>query len=404
MVNNISFMVMSKNIDKIKDTRVNCYSVMTQFQVEEYLKMVKSAFENRGGLEGQRDTLKTNTAIRIRKRMIKDIEAGAVLPPIVIGVIIPQDNFAIIEQLEDNNAFLEFINKIPEDSISIIDGMQRTKALSVALKDNANICNHKIRVEFWIASQINSLIYRMLVLNTGQAPWEIRRQIETVFQGIIKELKEKFSEIEIITLTDKNHKNKRSSPGQFQSDDIIELFLVFGAKKVKIDIAEKVAEEFIKLDFIGSISNPNFANIFYEVMFYLYKFDQAISRYRNGDIEGYFQEGKDLFSSQSACIGFVTALAFSILGRPGNDYKPEEQNQKWQDIKNKTDVLLTKIENLSNDEIGNFLDFPTLNELISKKPGRKNFFEREFFLQAFNLLISEKFNIDNMTQCWRALY
>ncbi|MBS9390499.1 MAG: hypothetical protein HEQ33_17010 [Dolichospermum sp. WA123] len=397
-------MVMNKNIDIIKDTRVNCYSVMTQFQVEEYLKRVKNAFENRGGLEGQRDTLKTNTAIRIRKRMIKDIEAGAVLPPIVIGVIIPQDNFAIIEQLEDNNAFLEFINKIPEDSISIIDGMQRTKALSVALKDNANICNHKIRVEFWIASQINSLIYRMLVLNTGQVPWDIRRQIETVFQGIIKELKEKFPVIEIITLTDKNHKNKRSSPGQFQADDIIELFLVFGARKVKIDIPEKLAEEFLRLDFISSTSNPNFANIFYEVMFYLYKFDQAISRYRNGNIEGYFQEGQDLFSSQPACLGFVTALAFSILGRPGNDYKPEEQNQKWQDIQNKTDILLTKIDNLNHDEIGDFLDFPTLNELISKKPGRKDFFEREFFLQAFNLLISEKFNIDNMTQCWRALY
>lgn len=397
-------MVMSKNIDKIKDTRVNCYSVMTQFQVEEYLKMVKNAFENRGGLEGQRDTLKTNTAIRIRKRMIKDIEAGAVLPPIVIGVIIPQDNFAIIEQLEDNNAFLEFINKIPEDSISIIDGMQRTKALSVALKDNANICDHEIRVEFWIASQINSLIYRMLVLNTGQVPWDIRRQIETVFQGIIKELKEKFSEIEIITLTDKNHKNKRSSPGQFQSDDIIELFLVFGAKKVKIDIPERLAEEFIRLDFISSTSNPNLTNIFYEVMFCLYKFDQAISRYQNEEIQGYFQKGKDLFSSQPACVGFVTALAFSILGRPGNDYEPEEQNQKWQDIKNNTDILLTKIDKLSNDEIGNFLDFPTLNELISKKTGRKDFFEREFFLQAFNLLISEKFNIDNMTQCWRALY
>ncbi|MFM6112044.1 MAG: hypothetical protein ACKPB6_15550 [Dolichospermum sp.] len=404
MVNNISFMVMSKNIDKIKDRRVDCYSVMTQFQVEEYLKMVKSAFENRGGLEGQRDTLKTNTAIRIRKRMIKDIEAGAVLPPIVIGVIIPQDNFAIIEQLEDNNAFLEFINKIPEDSISIIDGMQRTKALSVALEDNANICDHKIRVEFWIASQINSLIYRMLVLNTGQVPWDIRRQIETVFQGIIKELKEKFPVIEIITLTDKNYKNKRSGPGQFQSDDIIELFLVFGAKKVKIDIPERLAEEFIRLDFISSTSNPNLTNIFYEVMFYLYKFDQAISRYQNEEIQGYFQKGKDLFSSQPACVGFVTALAFSILGRPGNDYEPEEQNQKWQDIKNNTNILLTKIDKLSNDEIGNFLDFPTLNELISKKTGRKDFFEREFFLQAFNLLISEKFNIDNMTQCWRALY
>ncbi|MFM6198831.1 MAG: hypothetical protein ACKPE1_06770 [Dolichospermum sp.] len=241
-------------------------------------------------------------------------------------------------------------------------------------------------------------------MNTGQVPWDIRRQIETVFQGIIKELKEKFPVIEIITLTDKNYKNKRSGPGQFQSDDIIELFLVFGAKKVKIDIPERLAEEFIRLDFISSTSNPNLTNIFYEVMFYLYKFDQAISRYQNEEIQGYFQKGKDLFSSQPACVGFVTALAFSILGRPGNDYEPEEQNQKWQDIKNNTNILLTKIDKLSNDEIGNFLDFPTLNELISKKTGRKDFFEREFFLQAFNLLISEKFNIDNMTQCWRALY
>jgi hypothetical protein len=394
-------MVMSKNIDIIKDTRVNCYSVMIQFQVGDYLKRVKSAFENRGGLEGQRDTLKTTTAIRIRKRMIKDIELGAVLPPIVIGVIIRQNDFAIIDKLENNNDFLEFINKIPEDSISIIDGMQRTTALSAAFKDNANIYNHKIRVEFWIASQINSLIYRMLVLNTGQVPWDIRRQIETVFQGIIKEIKEKFPVIEIITLTDNN---KRSNAGQFQADDVIELFLVFGARKEKINIQEKLAEEFLRLDFISSTSNPNFANIFYEVMFCLYKFDQAISRYQNEEIEGYFQEGKDLFSSQPACVGFVTALAFSILGRPGNDYQPEEQNQKWQDIKKKADILLTKIENLESNEIGNFLDFPTLNELISKKPGRKSFFEREFFLQAFNLLISEKFNIDNMTQCWRALY
>ena len=372
MVNNISFMVMNKNIDKIKDTRVNCYSVMTQFQVGEYLKRVKNAFENRGGLEGQRDTLKTNTAIRIRKRMIKDIEAGAVLPPIVIGVIIPQDNFAIIEQLEDNNAFLEFINKIPEDSISIIDGMQRTKALSVALKDNANICDHEIRVEFWIASQINSLIYRMLVLNTGQVPWDIRRQIETVFQGIIKELKEKFPVIEIIPITDKNHKNKRSSPGQFKSDDIIELFLVFGAKKVKIDIPERLAEEFIRLDFISSTSNPNLTNIFYEVMFCLYKFDQVISRYQNEEIQGYFQKGKDLFSSQPACVGFVTAMALTILGRPGNEYTAEKQNQKWQEIKINADRLLQKLSNLNNQQIGEFLDFFTLNELINKKPAKSN--------------------------------
>jgi hypothetical protein len=103
---------MTTDIDILKDEKVNCYSVMVQLRVEEYLKMVNSTFENRrGGLEGQRDTLKTTTAIRIRKRMVQDIEAGAVIPPIVIGVIVPEDtilNPAYIRQkiffsLDGNN-------------------------------------------------------------------------------------------------------------------------------------------------------------------------------------------------------------------------------------------------------------------------------------------------------------
>ena len=183
---------MTKNLDIIKDTRVNCYSVIVQFTVGDYLNMVKEAFHNRkGGLEGQRDTLKTRTAIRIRKRMEKDIALGAVLPPIVIGAIVSTKELTTIETIEDKDEFLQFVYQIPSDNISIIDGMQRTTALNdafnQALKDNYEIATRKIRIEFWIASQINSLTYRMLVLNTGQVPWNLRRQIETVFQVIIKE-------------------------------------------------------------------------------------------------------------------------------------------------------------------------------------------------------------------------
>ena len=43
---------MTKNLDIIKDTRVNCYSVIVRFTVEDYLNMVQKAFHNRkGGLE-----------------------------------------------------------------------------------------------------------------------------------------------------------------------------------------------------------------------------------------------------------------------------------------------------------------------------------------------------------------
>lgn len=386
-------------LDIIKDTKVNCYSVIVKFTVEKYLNMVKQALENRGGLEGQRDTLKTTTAIRIRDRMIQDIASGAVLPPIVIGVIVPDEEFTTIETLEDNNSFLQFIERIPKEDISIIDGMQRTNALNTALNDQHQIEDHKIRIEFWIASQVNSLTYRMLVLNTGQVPWNLRRQIETVFQFIIKEIKQKYPDIEIMTI---NEEKRRNRSGQYQASNVIELFLVFGARKEKIDVQEKLADEFTRLDFIESTSKENFTNTFYEVMYYLYQFDHALKSYQDDNIEGYFKAGKDLFGSQPACVGFVTATALAISGRPGNKYQQpqEKQDQKWQDIKQNADKLLEKLKKFNPDEIGDFLDFTTLNEIISSKPVKYN--EREFFRDAFKLLIEEKFEIENMNPCWRA--
>ncbi|HLP89698.1 MAG TPA: hypothetical protein VK184_14035 [Nostocaceae cyanobacterium] len=389
-------MVVVDELDIIKDTKVNCYSVVVQFTVEKYLNMVKQAFENRGGLEGQRDTLKTTTAIRIRDRMIKDIGSGAVLPPIVIGVIVTGEKFKTIETIKDNNSFLQFIEGIPKEDISIIDGMQRTNALNTALNDHP-IQNHKIRIEFWIASQVNSLTYRMLVLNTGQVPWNLRRQIETIFQFIIKEIQEKYPDIEILKI---NEERRRKRSGHFQAYNVIELFLVFGGRKEKIDVQEKLAEEFTRLDFIEATSNEDFTNIFYEVMFYLSKFDHAVASYQGENIEGYFKEGKDLFSSQPACVGFVTAIALATLGRPGNKYTPEKQNQKWQEIKINADQLLQRLQRFNSEEIGEFLDFVTLNELISRKPAKSN--EREFFLKAFQVLIEENFDVENMNPCWRA--
>ena len=387
---------MTRDIDILKDEKVNCYSFMVQLSVEDYLNMVSRTFKNRGGLEGQRDTLKTTTAIRIRERMVQDIEAGALIPPIVLGVIVPKDTFDKLETLKDRDSFLALMEGIDSDSISIIDGMQRTTALHEARK-KTDISNNKIRIEYWIASQVNSLTYRMLVLNTGQVPWNIRRQIETVFRSIIKELNEQSTCVKIWEMNDEK---PSSSPGQFQADNIIELFLVFGARKEKIDLQERLADEFMRQDFIESAANSNFTNIFYEVINYLGKFDRAIATYKDKNSKEYFKDGNLFRKSQPACVGFVTAIGLAVLGRPGSDHSSEKQNQTWNQIKNDADKMLERISSLNSNEIKDFLDFPTLNELIGKKPAKSN--EREFFLQAFKLLIEEKFKVDNMTPCWRA--
>ena len=178
--------------------------------------------------------------------------------------------------------------------------------------------------------------------------------------------------------------------------------MVFGARKEKIDLQEKLADEFTRLDFIESTANSNFTNIFYEVMDYLARLDKAIAVYKDENLEGYFKEGKDLFSSQPACVGFVTSIALSVLGRPGFDYDSAKQNERWKQIKEHANNLLQKLSKLNNQEMGIFLDFLTLNEIIRKKPGKSSYFEREFFLQAFKVLIEENFDLENMTPCWRA--
>lgn len=60
---------------------------METLSISNYLMLVKDAHEKRGRIGGQRDVLKTTTGKRIRDRMIADIRAGAVLPPVVVGIV-----------------------------------------------------------------------------------------------------------------------------------------------------------------------------------------------------------------------------------------------------------------------------------------------------------------------------
>jgi hypothetical protein len=82
-----------KHIDWIYDSRTECYSVLTTMCVGDYLHLVEIAHTMKGALSGQRDTLKTTTGKRIRARMVADIQRGAVLPPVVIGAVVPDGEF-----------------------------------------------------------------------------------------------------------------------------------------------------------------------------------------------------------------------------------------------------------------------------------------------------------------------
>lgn len=69
-------------ISKIQDTRVDCWSALVEFDVNDYLMLAEKAYVNRGGIRHQREALKTTTAKRIRTRLVEDLRRGAVIPPL----------------------------------------------------------------------------------------------------------------------------------------------------------------------------------------------------------------------------------------------------------------------------------------------------------------------------------
>ena len=100
----------------------------------------------------------------------------------------------------------------------------------------------------------------------------------------------------------------------------------------------------------------------------------------------------------------MTAIAIDVQGRPGTHRAPEDQLSRATIAKERALGFCRRIDGMESDQIAKFLDFDTLNELITTVPSGLSVgdFEREFFVKAFQVLIEEKFALDSMTACWRA--
>lgn len=393
-----------KLLDSMYDSRSKSCSVMVRMVISEYLGLVKDAYTLNGGLEGQRDRLKTTSALRIRKRMAEDLTNGAVLPPVVVGIIL-QENIETVKDWDDKK-LNEEIKKVDSSKISIIDGMQRT---TVFIELEQMLDKREIRVELWAAQHTANLTYRMLVLNTGQVPWNLRRQIEVVYSSLLTELESRLNvpgdppenEIMLFRIGDAR---RRAKAGVFQASDVVEMYIAFGLRKSKVDSESVLADEFSRLDMIEAVSNDRFLEAFVSVFKCLFKLDLAFSKFEDaGNNNARFLIGRNLFDSQPACVGFVAGAAQMIFGRPGSTKEVEKQNRELEKLIRRCESVLQIVEGLSPAEVKEFLAFDVLNDVISNRTSKKiGDFEREFFNEAFRVFLSDDEDIESMVTCWRA--
>ncbi|MFM4722560.1 hypothetical protein [Aeromonas veronii] len=391
------------------DYNRGCCSVVYETTISEYLQLVEHAYQNKGGLKQQRPPLKTATAKDIRQRMVDDICNGAILPSIVIGIISPQDISTLRNNFLEKTTVAPFLANIPQDDITIIDGMQRTTAIIDAYAKKPDISENVVRVELWVANSVSPLIYRMLILNTGQIPWDITRQLDTVYSSLLAEVGRALPEINVLT---KDLSMRRSSAGQYQSSHIVELYMIFSSREVDVDIKQHLQSDFSRLNIIESSSHNEFLGYFTNALNIMVKFDFAWSRATSNDVRSFFQSeeqstenwkitsGQDLFKSAPARAGFIAAIATKILDDSGFDVHWDSVPEKLAAVNKDMETFLNRINAMQTDELISFLSLDILNERLNKKSGKVGEYERGLYFRAFSQLLEFSHRLNEMKPCW----
>lgn len=378
----------------LQDKRSNCYSVLSELSIWEYLSWY-SEYGAKNCLDEQRDVVRSTTANKIRTRLIDDLAEGAVIPPIVLGLSIDK----AIEVSPDN------INKLINDHFqeaTVIDGIQRTEAIKQAVDKNPDIRLSKIRIEFWISFSPIKLIYRMLILNTGQMPWSVKRQLDVVYKPFIKKLEENVDGIKTYT---ENDSERRKGPGEYQVNNIIELFMAFTSRKEIVDTKDKLAEDFARLELIEATASNVDSELFMETIKLMIDFDKAVFKYGGspGVDSQQFNKGLDLFTKLPSQVGFVVAIARKVIGLAGASPKSDvDKKNKLNEISEDLHQFLGKMDTMDQGQLGEFLAFDVLNERYSSfqkiRIGEK---QREFFKKSYTELIENKFQI-SLKEAWIA--
>lgn len=111
-------------------------------------------------------------------------------------------------------------------------------------------------------------------------PWNTRRQIEVIFSGLSRSIIERALEknpelegkIEIIGVDDAK---RRTQAGKYHKSTMIELYLGFNTRKVKVDVSDELADEFQRFDMMESIEKDSSFDLFVSGFCILVKLDMA---------------------------------------------------------------------------------------------------------------------------------
>lgn len=240
-----------KVFDLKEDKKINAKCLLIDISIGRYIQLVESNLEDMDIQRGKILSRKRD----VYRRLMEDLKEETIIPPISLvlrGKSKVQNEIKSITELQDIEKRLN--EGIENGDLSILDGLQRTYCILNVLddlKDKELFLSARIRAELWYDITYTAILYKMLVLNTGQVKMSMRHQIEIL--NIL--LREKISTIaseKRISMIFSTYKNPLPVDNvyEYKFSDIAEAFTSFITKDPIVDKTNVVVQELERMKFI----------------------------------------------------------------------------------------------------------------------------------------------------------
>lgn len=295
-----------KIIGEAKDLRSNTDIIYAQVTPDEYLRIVGEDYGN-FAIQRKRE------AHKAYGRLKDDIRLGASLPTITLALK-PEYVHGATEVIGNPEELSKYLSM--PGRCNILDGLQRTYILDDLRKEKFQFREgQELLLEIWVESNLEKLVYRIIVLNAGQKPMSARHQIELLFASLHMAIEEKIGSIKLVTERDQKRRRK---PRIYPLQVVISGYQAFvsGAtelnkdnlisQQLQIDNALDMGEESIRSQFSDFIE-----------FFKIYaKLDEEVFRVysnSNGDSESDDEKSNlrspHWLTNENTCISFFASIS-----------------------------------------------------------------------------------------------
>ncbi|WP_297814457.1 hypothetical protein [uncultured Polaribacter sp.] len=289
-----------------KDCRTETNVVYAEIEISEYLEFIGEDFD-RFEIQRKRQDPKKYT------RLKEDIKKGALLPGITLAINPGKvDEFVSEVENRETDKLIERLNK--SSDIYILDGLQRSYIIK-DLKDDKVEFNpdQKLLLEIWFENKIEHLIYRLIVLNSGQKPMSMRHQVELLFTTLKTEIENEIPNLNIYVEKDGQI---RSQSMKFSFDRIVNAYYSFLTKSPEVKRDNLIVKKLNEDDILSSNEeelNANY-NSFINCLKKYCELDVNLFKFYSKDPQN--AGLKNWLADENTLKGF-----FSIAGRYSTDEK-----------------------------------------------------------------------------------